>query len=90
MDKISTNNLLLPSVPQRSKDGVIVMKLSNANMIRLRSASFMRESGSMQLFKHDFTGWSSVYYVRNNHKLMHNFLLVFQNKFNSDIRHELF
>ena len=70
MDKISTNNLLLPSVPQRSKDGVIVMKLSNANMIRLRSASFMRESGSMQLFKHDFTGWSSVYYVRNNHKLM--------------------
>ena len=40
MDNVPNNILLLPAVPQRTKDGVIVMKLTNADMIKLRSASY--------------------------------------------------
>ena len=52
MDTIPNNRLLLPAVPQRTKYGVIVMKLTNANMIKLRSASYLREMKCRQLFQY--------------------------------------
>ena len=56
MNKIPNNSLLLPAVPQRTKDGVKVMKLTNVDMIKLRSASYLREMKCKQMFKYDFTG----------------------------------
>ena len=50
MDKIPNNS-------QRTKDSVIVMKLTNVAMIKPSwSASYLREMKCKQLFKYDFTG----------------------------------
>ena len=49
MDKIPNYSLLLPAVPQRTNDGVIVMKLTNADMIKLRSASYLIKRNEMQI-----------------------------------------
>ena len=49
MDKIPNYSLLLPAVPQRTNDGVIVIKLTNADMIKLRSASYLIKRNEMQI-----------------------------------------